>query len=138
MNNSNLMNSDLQQIPQAEIQFFKERVSRWLNVDSQIDDLQKQIRDLKKVRDKELEPEITKFMTTYKVSDLNTDSGKLRCQEKKTKKGLNRENIRTNLSQYLKDQGQLDEAINKIWTEREIKISYKLQKLKPKKQTINK
>jgi len=138
MNNSNLMNSDLQQIPQAEIQFFKERVSRWLNVDSQIDDLQKQIRDLKKVRDKELEPEITKFMTTYKVSDLNTDSGKLRCQEKKTKKGLNRENIRTNLSQYLKDQGQLDEAINKIWTEREIKISYKLQKLKPKKQTMNK
>jgi|TARA_B100000683_G_scaffold23763_1_gene22182 hypothetical protein len=138
MNNSNLMNSDLQQIPQAEIQFFKERVSRWLNVDSQIDDLQKQIRDLKKVRDKELEPEITKFMTTYKVSDLNTDSGKLRCQEKKTKKGLNRENIRTNLSQYLTDQGQLDEAINKIWTEREIKISYKLQKLKPKKQTMNK
>ena len=136
MNNSNLMNSDLQQIPQAEIQFFKERVSRWLNVDSQIDELQKQIRDLKKVRDKELEPEITKFMTTYKVSDLNTDSGKLRCQEKKTKKGLNRENIRTNLSQYLTDQGQLDEAINKIWTEREIKISYKLQKLKPKKQTM--
>ena len=138
MNNSNLMNSDLQQIPQAEIQFFKERVSRWLNVDSQIDDLQKQIRDLKKVRDKELEPEITKFMTTHKVSDLNTDSGKLRCQEKKTKKGLNRENIRTNLSQYLTDQEKLDEAINKIWTEREIKISYKLQKLKPKKQTINK
>ena len=133
---NNIMNSDLQQIPQTEIQFFKERVSRWLNVDSQIDELQKQIRDLKKVRDKELEPEITKFMTTYKVSDLNTDSGKLRCQEKKTKKGLNRENIRTNLSQYLTDQGQLDEAINKIWTEREIKISYKLQKLKPKKQTM--
>ena len=133
---NNIMNSDLQQIPQAEIQFFKERVSRWLNVDSQIDELQKQIRDLKKVRDKELEPEITKFMTTHKVSDLNTDSGKLRCQEKKTKKGLNRENIRTNLSQYLTDQEKLDEAINKIWTEREIKISYKLQKLKPKKQTM--
>ena len=64
MNNSNLMNSDLQQIPQAEIQFFKERVSRWLNVDSQIDDLQKQIRDLKKVRDKELQPTITEFMVS--------------------------------------------------------------------------
>ena len=136
MNNSNLMNSNFQQIPQTEIQFFKERVSRWLNVDSQIDELQKQIRDLKKVRDKELEPEITKFMTTYKVSDLNTDSGKLRCQEKKTKKSLNRENIRTNLSQYLTDQEKLDEAMNKIWTEREIKISYKLQKIKPKNQTM--
>jgi len=128
--NNNIMNSDLQQIPQAEIQFFKERVSRWLNVDSQIMDLQNQIKDLKKVRDKELEPQITKFMTTHKVSDLNTESGKLRCQEKKTKKGINRDNIRTNLSQYLTDQEKLDEAINKIWTEREITISYKLKKMK--------
>ena len=46
--NNNIMNSDLQQIPQAEIQFFKERVSRWLNVDSQIVDLQNQIKILKK------------------------------------------------------------------------------------------
>ena len=124
------MNSDLQQIPQAEIQFFKERVSRWLNVDQQIVELQNQIKDLKKVRDKELEPEITKFMTTHKVSDLNTESGKLRCQEKKTKKGLNKENIRTNLSQYLSDKEKLDEAMNKILTGREITISYKLKKMK--------
>ena len=55
---------------------------------------------------------------------------------KKTKKSLNRENIRTNLSQYLTDQEKLDEAMNKIWTEREIKISYKLQKIKPKNQTM--
>ena len=45
MNNSNLMNSNFQQIPQTEIQFFKERVSRWLNVDSQIDELQKTLRN---------------------------------------------------------------------------------------------
>jgi len=127
---NNIMNSDLQQIPQAEIQFFKERVSRWLNVDQQIVELQNQIKDLKKVRDKELEPEITKFMTTHKVSDLNTESGKLRCQEKKTKKGLNKENIRTNLSQYLSDKEKLDEAMNKILTGREITISYKLKKMK--------
>jgi hypothetical protein len=130
---NNIMNSDLQQIPQGEIQFFKERVSRWLNVDAQIVDLQNQIKDLKKVRDKELEPEITKFMTTHKVSDLNTESGKLRCQEKKTKKGLNKDNIRTNLSQYLSDKEKLDEAMNKILTEREITISYKLKKMKNNK-----
>ena len=72
-------------------------------------------------------------MTTHKVSDLNTESGKLRCQERKTKKGINRDNIRTNLSQYLTDQEKLDEAINKIWTEREITISYKLKKIKHNK-----
>ena len=48
------MNSNFQTIPESEIQFFKEKVKHWLNVDEQIDELQKQIKELKKVRDKEL------------------------------------------------------------------------------------
>ena len=72
------MNS-MQEIPKEEIQFFKEKVTRWLHVDKQIDDLMKQVRDLKKVRDKELQPEITSFMVNNNVSDLNTENGKLRC-----------------------------------------------------------
>ena len=124
------MNPDLQQIPQSEIQFFKERVSRWLNVDVQIVELQNQIKELKKVRDKELEPEITSFMTTHHVTDLNTENGKLRCQERKTKKGLNKINIRENLSQYLTDEEKLNQAMDTLWENREVKISYKLKKLK--------
>tara|TARA_B100000780_G_C20694652_1_gene276271 strand:+ start:25 stop:420 length:396 start_codon:yes stop_codon:yes gene_type:complete len=128
----NMMNNPFQQIPQTEIQFFKEKVQRWLHVDNQIEELQKQIRELKKVRNKELEPEITKFMTEYKVTDLNTENGKLRCKERKTKKGLNKNNIRENLSKYLTEQDKLDEAMNTILTERPIVVSYKLQKLKIK------
>ncbi len=127
-----MMNNPFQQIPQTEIQFFKEKVQRWLHVDNQIEELQKQIRELKKVRNKELEPEITKFMTEYKVTDLNTENGKLRCKERKTKKGLNKNNIRENLSKYLTEQDKLDEAMNTILTERPIVVSYKLQKLKIK------
>ena len=119
-----------QQIPENEIQFFKEKVKHWLHVDEQINNLTAQIRNLKKVRNKELEPEITSFMTKYNVSDLNTGDGKLRCQEKKTKKGLNKNNIRENLSKYLTEGDQLDEAMNSILTEREIVISYKLKKMK--------
>ena len=119
-----------QQIPENEIQFFKEKVKHWLHVGEQINDLTAQIRNLKKVRNKELEPEITSFMTKYNVSDLNTGDGKLRCQEKKTKKGLNKNNIRENLSKYLTEGDQLDEAMNSILTEREIIISYKLKKMK--------
>ena len=52
-----------EKIPESEIQFFKEKVQRWMNVDQQIVDLENQIKELKKVRNKELEPEITKFMT---------------------------------------------------------------------------
>ena len=120
-------------IPESEIQFFKEKVQRWLHVDNQISDLEKQIRELKKVRNKELEPEITSFMTKYNVSDLNTGNGKLKCQERKTKKGLNKNNIRENLSKYLTEQDKLDEAMNDLWANREITVSYKLKKIKDKK-----
>ena len=120
----------LQSIPETEINYFKEKVTRWLHVDSQITGLQNQIKELKKVRDKELEPEITTFMTSHNVSDLNTENGKLRCQERKTKKGLNKHNIRENLSKFLPDMDKLDDAMNTILEEREIKISYKLKKMK--------
>jgi len=123
------MNS-MQEIPKEEIQFFKEKVTRWLLVDKQIDDLMKQVRDLKKVRDKELQPLITNFMVNNNVSDLNTENGKLRCQERKTKKGLNKHNIRDNLSQFLAEQDKLDEAVNKIMNEREIIIKHVIKKVK--------
>ena len=119
-----------EKIPENEIHFFKEKVKHWLHVDQQIADLESQIRNLKKVRNKELEPEITKFMTTYNVTDLNTETGKLRCQERKTKQGINKINIRQNLTQYFTNQDKLDEAIQTIWDQREVKVSYKLKKLK--------
>jgi len=122
-----------EKIPENEIQFFKEKVQRWLNVDTQIAQLESQIRELKKVRNKELEPQITTFMTQYNVKDLNTDNGKLKCQERKTKKGLNKNNIRENLSKYLTEQDKLDQAMDDLWTNREITVSYKLKKIKDKK-----
>jgi DNA repair exonuclease SbcCD ATPase subunit len=122
-----------EKIPENEIHYFKEKVKHWLPVAQQIAELEGQIRNLKKVRNKELEPEITTFMTKYNVTDLNTDNGKLRCQERKTKKGLNKNNIRENLSKYLKEEDKLDQALDDLWTNREIKISYKLRRMKDKK-----
>lgn len=122
--------NNLNEIPKEEIQFFKEKVTRWLLVDKQIADLQTQIKDLKKVRDKELQPQLTDFMVNNNVSDLNTENGKLRCQERKTKKGLNKHNIRDNLSQYLAEQDKLDEAVSKIMNEREVIIKHVIKKVK--------
>jgi len=122
--------NNLNEIPQTEIQFFKEKVTRWLLVDKQIDDLQTQIKDLKKVRDKELQPQLTNFMVSNNVSDLNTENGKLRCHERKTKKGLNKHNIRDNLSQFLAEQDKLDEAVTKIMNEREVIVKHVIKKVK--------
>ena len=63
-----------EKIPPAEIQFFKEQVQRWVIIDSQISDLEKKIKELKKVRSKELEPKITTFMTHNNITDLSIDS----------------------------------------------------------------
>ena len=79
-----------EKIPPAEIQFFKEKVQRWVKIDSQIMELESQLRELKKVRSKELEPQITAFMTQNNIADLNTENGKLRCKEKRTKQALNK------------------------------------------------
>ena len=122
--------NNLNEIPQTEIQFFKEKVTRWLLVDKQIDDLQTQIKDLKKVRDKELQPQLTNFMVSNNVSDLNTENGKLRCHERKTKKGLNKHNIRDNLSKFLVEQEKLDEAVKNIMNEREIVVKHVIKKVK--------
>jgi hypothetical protein len=124
------MMNPFEHIPPQEIQFFKEKVQRWVHVDTQIMELESKIKELKKVRNKELEPEITKFMTTYKVKDLNTGTGKLRCQEIKTKQSINKDHIRSNLSKIINDESKVDAAIHTIWNERQIIVKHKLKKLK--------
>ena len=124
------MMNPFEKIPANEIQFFKEKVQLWLKVDNQISDLQAKLKELKKVRDKELEPKITHVMTNNNVTDLNMDHGRLRCQERKTKKGLNKNNIRENLSKYFTEQDKLDAAVNTILQDREIVVKYKLKKIK--------
>jgi len=125
----NSVMNPFEKIPQGEIQFFKEKVQRWVNVDKQISELEAQIRELKKVRNKELEPEITVFMVKYNVTDLNTEGGKLRCKEKKTKQALNKDNIRQNLTPFINGD-KLDNAIESMWNNRPEKVSYQIQKIK--------
>ena len=118
-----------EKIPPAEIQFFKEKVQRWVKIDSQIMELESQLRELKKVRSKELEPQITAFMTQNNIADLNTENGKLRCKEKRTKQALNKNNIRLNLSKYLESE-KIDLAIDDLWNNREENVTYQIQKMK--------
>ena len=128
MNTTNESND----IPNEELTAFKYNVKNWLELDLQILELQKRARELRKKRDKELEPKITIFMRTYNISDLNTTNGKIRCAERNTKKGLNKNNIRDNLSQILNDNSMVDIAMERILNNREINTSYKLKLVKPK------
>jgi len=119
-----------QEIPPNELQYFKEKVKHWLAIDKQVSDLENQIKDIKKVK-KELMPEITKFMVQYNISDLNTDSGKLRCSERKTKSSLNKNYIRIELEKALGEQSdKIDSCMENILNNREVKTTYILRKLK--------
>jgi len=121
----------LQEIPQQELQEFKIKVGKWLELDEKISLLEKQTRELKKLRNKQLEPDITSFMVKFNINDLNTNSGKLKCNARNTKKPINKINIRENLSKIISDSARVDQAIDLIWSNREVVTTYKLTK--PKK-----
>ena len=87
----------LPEIPKDQLECFKVNVKEWLDVDEQIRDLEKQIKELKSTRNKKLEPKITGFMRSFNISDLNTDSGKLRCNERNTKTPVSKKSIKESL-----------------------------------------
>lgn len=119
-----------QEIPKNELQYFKEKVKHWLAIDKQVSDLENQIKDIKKVK-KELMPEITKFMVQYNISDLNTETGKLKCSERKTKSTLSKNYIRIELEKALgENSDKIDSCMNHILNNREIKTTYVLRKIK--------
>tara|TARA_Y100000817_G_scaffold279294_1_gene242579 strand:+ start:97 stop:471 length:375 start_codon:yes stop_codon:yes gene_type:complete len=120
----------IQEIPKNELDTFRSKVKTWLELDIEISNMEKKVRELKKIRNKQLEPEITKFMTDFNISDLNTDNGKLKCNQRNTKKALNKNNIRQNLTQVIQDINKVDEAMHLILNNREVVTTYKLVKSK--------
>ena len=119
------------QIPQNDLINFKEKVKRWLMLDIQISEMESKLRDLKKIRNKEIEPQLTDFMVQYNITDLNTESGKLKCSARNSKKPLNKENIKNNLSKVITDIGLVEKAMEQL-DNRETTTTYKLTKIKNK------
>jgi len=126
----NMNNNIIHEIPPQEIQYFKEKVKRWLLIDKQVSELETQIKEIKKVK-KELMPEITKFMVTYNISDLNTEDGKLKCSERKTKQTINKTYLTGILQQTLgENNDKTNECLDNILNNRSIKITHVLRKCK--------
>ena len=67
-------------------------------------------------------------MKENNISDLNTESGKLKCVEKTILQGFNKQNIKDNLSNIITDENILEQAMDKIINNRVNKVSYKLTK----------
>ena len=119
----------LQEIPKDQLDHFKTNVKDWLEMDEKIKVLEKEVREMKKVRNKQLEPKITGFMRSYNISDLNTDSGKLRCNERNTKAPVNKKSIQESLQKVLSME-QATTAMDEIYLNRQVITKYTLSRVK--------
>ena len=124
-------------IQTGDLNEFKTQVKQWITIDEEILKYESKIKELKKLKKKILEPQITTFMINYNISDLNTDQGKIRCNERMRKKPLNKTNIRNNLSQVISDNSQVEQAMQLIMNNREIIKTHVLTKPKIKKNQKN-
>lgn len=121
----------LPEIPKDQLECFKVNVKTWLSYDEKISVLQKEIKDLKRLKNKELEPKITQFMRSYNISDLNTESGKLRCNERNTRSSISKKTIKEGLEKVLSSD-KVNEAMDEIYLGRDVITSYKLSKVNKK------
>jgi predicted nucleic acid-binding Zn-ribbon protein len=119
-------------IPSDELEEFKGRVKEWLQIDTEIKEYQSKIKELRKRKDKELEPQITMFMRDKNIDDLNTESGKLKCSARNTKSTLNKQYIRDNLMKTLDDVVVVEKAMDNILNNREVKTKFVITKVKKK------
>lgn len=115
-----------------EIIEFKKLVKEWLSVDTQLTNIKEQTKKLN-VRKKELGNRMTTFMVQNNITDLNTEEGVVKCNEKKVKVPLNKNNIKTNLSSMIDNEITVNQILNNIMTNRDIKTVYEIKKIKPKK-----
>ena len=114
-------------IPPTELEYFKGNVKEWISIDDEIAGLNKKIKELKAKKNKQLEPKITLFMRQYNISDLNTDGGKLKCNERNTKKPLSKNLIKQSLSEFFKqDEEKVETVMEHMVSKQEIVKSYKL------------
>ena len=110
---------------------FKSSVSKWIEIDSQIANYQNKIKELKKNK-KNIEPQITEFMITHNIKNLNSNGEQLRCNTRNTKESLNKNNIKNNLSKIISDELLIEKAIDLIMNNRVTKTKYILTKPKKK------
>ena len=69
-------------------------------------------------------------MRSYNISDLNTEQGKLRCNQRNTRKPLSKSLIQESLLEIMKEQEKVDDALDIMLNKRETVTTYKLSKVK--------
>ena len=115
---------------------FKIKVKEWLALDDDIRTLRQAIRERDKKK-KELTPLILEFMNQNKISDLNTENGKLQYRSSLYKKPLNQKTIQNRLASFFKDIKKGETVANYLLENRERVERVSLRRRIDKKKQIS-
>lgn len=111
---------------------FKNNVKEWVTLDDDIKTLQKAMTERKK-RKNELTPTILKFMSDYKVNDLNTQNGQIKFVKSVSTKPLNKQYLISRLSDFFKDLEKGERAATFLLENRDKEEKFRLKRVMGKK-----
>jgi hypothetical protein len=100
-----------------EFMLFKEEVKQWLLLDDDIRVLNKALTERKKKKN-EITPRILEFMGKYEIENLNTQEGKVQYTKSQITKPMNKEYIKTRLSEFMRNVEKAEKCTNYLLANR--------------------
>lgn len=100
-----------------EFMLFKEEVKQWLLLDDDIRVLNKALTERKKKKN-EITPRILEFMGKYEIENLNTQEGKVQYTKSQVTKPMNKEYIKTRLSEFMRNVEKAEKCTNYLLANR--------------------
>ena len=102
---------------EALLEEFKSHVKDWLELDNQLKRLAAASKERRKKKN-DINLKILEFMGRFNIEDLNTKEGIIRYRKTYVKEPLSQKTIKTKLEELFKDDLDIFEKVQKIFTER--------------------
>lgn len=106
-------------------------IKNWMELEREIDTLQKQIRELK-AKKKIINVDLTQIMKNNNLDCIDVTSGQIRYVKNKVKKGINQKYLLSIMEKYYENKEQAQKICEFIQDNREIQESEKIQFKKDK------
>jgi hypothetical protein len=98
-----------------------EKIKRWLDTETKINNIQKELKELRKQK-KALSGDLSVIMKSKQIECIDVTHGQIIYTQKETKKGINKKYLSDILSKYYKDDGQAKEICTFILENRESSV----------------
>jgi hypothetical protein len=108
-----------------------EKIKKWLECDSKINEFQKQMKDIKKQK-KILTESLTELMKGNDLETIDTKHGQIQYIHKEVKKGVNQKYLNQVLNQYYTNPVMAKEVCDFIMENRETQIRENIKLKKDK------